>query len=68
MWFRMEGNTQECMCGGLAEQWLVLGRAKLIAQTYICPTCHPRLLDYANRQPSIAPQHEKVGDADEIVS
>ena len=55
MWYRMEGNTRKCTCGGVAEQWLVLAGAKRIVQTYICPTCHPQLADYVSRQPVIVP-------------
>ena len=68
MWYRMEGNTRECTCGGVAEQWLVLAGAKPLVQTYICLTCHPQLADYVNGQPSIARQRENAGGADELVS
>jgi len=68
MWFRMEDNTRECTCGGLAEQWLVLGGAKPIVQTYVCPTCHARLADYVSRQPSFIRQSENDGDADEVAA
>jgi hypothetical protein len=68
MWYRMEGNTRKCTCGGVAEQWLVLGRTKPIVQTYICPTCHPELADYVSRQPSIARQSKNVGGVNEVVT
>ncbi len=68
MWYRMEGNTRKCTCGGVAEQWLVLAGAKRIVQTYICPTCHPQLADYVSRQPSIARQSKNAGGGDEVAA
>ncbi len=56
------------MGGPVAEEWVVLARAKPPAQTYICPTCHARLADYVNRRPSIARQSENAGGVDEVVT
>ncbi len=64
----MEGNTRNCTCAGVAEQWLVLAGAKRIVQTYICPTCHPQLADYVSRQTSFIRQRENAGGADEVVT
>ena len=49
MWYKVEGKTEKCTCGGVAEKWVLLGRVKVLNQTYICSTCHPQFADYVNR-------------------
>lgn len=68
MWYRMEGNTRKCTCGGVANEWARFAGAKPFIRVSICPTCHPQLEDYVSRQPSIHRQHERVGDGDQTVS
>jgi hypothetical protein len=54
MWHKVEGNIETCSCGGLAEKWVLIGRVKVLTQTYICSTCHPHLAHYVKRQLYVA--------------
>lgn len=55
MWHRVEDTTETCTCGGVAEKWVLFGRAKVLNQTYIChKVCQACNLDYlVGRAPRI---------------
>ncbi len=45
MWYRIEGSTEPCPCGGGGEKWVRLAEAKPVIRVSICPTCQPELAD-----------------------
>ncbi len=56
MWQRVEGKTDRCACGGMAEMWELLSAGNRVASATFCPRCDPQLAKLVSRRTPTAPQ------------